>query len=255
MSKNSSKACLSLAHKSLSTLVISTQGLGSFLAISPQTAVSALVLDFSSLPFTFFPLAESFRSILSLPIRSLTVNRQTDSFAISHCGLFRSFHWLPAKPLSPRRRTSLRVSRFIDNGKNGSKTRRREWANFCASEFAKGYGTKATKLSIWQALCEEVRFEGPIDSITKCKNVCLQFPLLCNFPVDIKGLKLMRISTGAEENPRKHRGLIDARRTGKEVKIFPSKSALRNYTRNTEKFFPKRAAKQDGFKALLREIF
>lgn len=50
--------------------------------------------------------------------------------------------------------------------------------------------------------------------------------------------------------------LIDCRRTGTPVQTFPTFAALRNYTVNTGKVFPKKAAKQDGFiKALLREIF
>ena len=50
--------------------------------------------------------------------------------------------------------------------------------------------------------------------------------------------------------------LIDSRRTGKRVKLFPSKSALRNYSIQQRKIFPKDKAKADGFlSALLIEIF
>ena len=49
--------------------------------------------------------------------------------------------------------------------------------------------------------------------------------------------------------------LVDARRTGKPVKRFQSVAALRNYTWENDKIFPKAAAKADGFlKALLRHI-
>lgn len=50
--------------------------------------------------------------------------------------------------------------------------------------------------------------------------------------------------------------LIDCRRAGTAVRRFPTFAALRTYTVNTGKVFPKDAAKQEGFiKALLREIF
>lgn len=50
--------------------------------------------------------------------------------------------------------------------------------------------------------------------------------------------------------------LIDSRRTGATVQRFPNQAALKKYTRETQKIFPKQAAKADGFlKELLRKIF
>ncbi len=50
--------------------------------------------------------------------------------------------------------------------------------------------------------------------------------------------------------------LIDCRRAGTAVHRFSSYRALRTYTQETNKVFPKAAAKRDGFlKVLLREIF
>lgn len=49
--------------------------------------------------------------------------------------------------------------------------------------------------------------------------------------------------------------LIDCRRAGTAVRRFPTFSALRNYTVNTDRVFPKEVAKEDGFlKALLRSF-
>ncbi|PGG95019.1 hypothetical protein AJ79_10317 [Helicocarpus griseus UAMH5409] len=113
---------------------------------------------------------------------------------------------------------------------NGGKYQK-EWAKFIAWEFSKHYGPQVTKLENWQSLCHEVGIEDGIESITKCK----------------KALRSVHVNIV---------DLVDARRTGKKVKTFRSEAALRNYTLRTERIFPKKAAKGDGFlKALLREIF
>lgn len=50
--------------------------------------------------------------------------------------------------------------------------------------------------------------------------------------------------------------LIDCRRAGTAVRRFPTYGALRAYTVETGKVFPREAAKEEGFvKVLLREIF
>ena len=50
--------------------------------------------------------------------------------------------------------------------------------------------------------------------------------------------------------------LIDSRRKGKKVKVWPSYAALQDYTFHHKKFFPKHIAKEDGpLRCLLREIF
>ena len=41
--------------------------------------------------------------------------------------------------------------------------------------------------------------------------------------------------------------LVDARTSGTEVRLFPSKAALRRYSIDEKKIFPKKAAKKDGF--------
>jgi hypothetical protein len=49
--------------------------------------------------------------------------------------------------------------------------------------------------------------------------------------------------------------LIDARRAGTVVRKFPNLNALRKYTQEHGRIFPKRAAKDDGFlKDLLRKM-
>lgn len=41
--------------------------------------------------------------------------------------------------------------------------------------------------------------------------------------------------------------LVDARASGTEVKLFPSKAALRRYSIDEDKIFPRKVAKEDGF--------
>ncbi|KAJ5592214.1 hypothetical protein N7537_009118 [Penicillium hordei] len=117
------------------------------------------------------------------------------------------------------------------NWRQGSKKYNRERARFLASQFDAHFGTDATKLENWQALCAEVKTQSPTKSISQCRKA------LAKTHVNLVDL-------------------VDSRRTGKNVKHFPSPKALREYTLNTRKIFPKSAAKKDGFlKALLRVIF
>lgn len=66
------------------------------------------------------------------------------------------------------------------NWKSNSKRFKKEKAAFFASEFNTEYGTNATKLESWQALCYEVDIFHSIESIAKCRKVlnltlCLPF--------------------------------------------------------------------------------
>ena len=54
--------------------------------------------------------------------------------------------------------------------KPGSKKYRREWAEFTGSEFRQHFGAQS-KLENWQALCNELKLDGPIASITQCRKV------------------------------------------------------------------------------------
>lgn len=57
------------------------------------------------------------------------------------------------------------------NWKKDSKRYRRERASFLASEFNIHYGSNATKLENWQALCIELGICDSIGSITQCRKV------------------------------------------------------------------------------------
>jgi len=49
--------------------------------------------------------------------------------------------------------------------------------------------------------------------------------------------------------------LMNARRTGEKIKKFDSYNQLRKYTKETGKVYPKKDAKGDVVKVLLRRIF
>ncbi|KAJ5519883.1 hypothetical protein N7463_000336 [Penicillium fimorum] len=119
------------------------------------------------------------------------------------------------------------------NWTQGSKKYRSERAKFLVSEFDAHFGTDATKLENWQALCVEVKVQSPTESITQCRK-------------SKKALAKVHVNLV---------DLVDSRRTGKKLKRFPGPNALGDYTIRTGKIFPKSAAKKDGFlKALLRVI-
>lgn len=137
------------------------------------------------------------------------------------------------------------------NWSEGSKRYRREHSKFFASEFGIHFGTDATKLNTWQALCLELEIRNPIQSISQCRKVgYISYLFLFLVSSKAKYFKaLAKVHVNLVD-------LIDSRRTGRKVKHFPSSKSLRKYTITTGKIFPKSAAKKDGFlKALLREIF
>ncbi|KAL6236161.1 hypothetical protein BDW75DRAFT_207533 [Aspergillus navahoensis] len=112
----------------------------------------------------------------------------------------------------------------------GSKRYRKELAKFASAEFVHYY-VIGNRLQNYRALCQELRIEGPFASITQCR----------------KALAKVHVNLF---------DLIDSRRTGAIVRRFPNQAALKEYTQETRKIFPKQAAKADGFlKDLLRRIW
>lgn len=115
--------------------------------------------------------------------------------------------------------------------KAGGKTYRRNRQECLTQEFDHHYGHASDKLAGWQALCADVHISPAPSSINQCKKA------------------LSRTAVNLVD-------LIDSRRTGERVKVFPSRTALRNYSIKQNKIFPKKKAKADGFLcALLIEIF
>ncbi|KIM27374.1 hypothetical protein M408DRAFT_330079 [Serendipita vermifera MAFF 305830] len=101
--------------------------------------------------------------------------------------------------------------------------RRIQWGRCFRLEFNKHYGEDASSLAGWQALCKEVRLQNIPESVEECKRA-------------LKGRVWVNIVD-----------LVDCRRTGQKVKRHKTEEALRRYTKSTEKIFPKREAKENGF--------
>lgn len=135
--------------------------------------------------------------------------------------------------------------------KKDSKRYKREWSFFLSSEFNIHYGSHATKLENWQALCIELGICHSIESISKCRKVgpsdAQPAVLLCFTKLTAQALGNIHVNLV---------DLVNSRRTGQKVEHFPNVTTLRKYTRETNKIFPRSAAKEDGFlKALLRVIY
>jgi hypothetical protein len=57
------------------------------------------------------------------------------------------------------------------NWRRGSRKYKGERAKFLVSQFEAHFGTDATKLENWQALCVEVKIQSPTESISQCRKV------------------------------------------------------------------------------------
>ncbi|KAJ7448679.1 hypothetical protein B0H11DRAFT_2202355 [Mycena galericulata] len=109
---------------------------------------------------------------------------------------------------------------------------KREWEQCALKEFSYQFGHDDSRLAGWQAMCAFVRVKNVPDSIKKCKEV-----LRTKVWVNIYDL-------------------IDAKKTGQPVKKHSSANALREYSKESDKIFPKKIAKQNRFlAALLIEMF
>ncbi|KAJ7615257.1 hypothetical protein DFH06DRAFT_1062785 [Mycena polygramma] len=99
---------------------------------------------------------------------------------------------------------------------------KREWERCAREEFSHHFGRDENRLAGWQALCATVGVRKVPESIKKCKQV------LRHIFVNIYDL-------------------LDAKRTGQPVKKHTSANALREYSRDEEKIYPKKSAKKNPF--------
>lgn len=110
------------------------------------------------------------------------------------------------------------------------------------------YFGEETKLENWQKLCNDLRIEGDLNSITKCRNVSHR-PLKIFRP-----LRLMNCQALKRKFVNIH-DLLDAVARNETPRQFGSANELANYTRRHHKFFPLRQAKEGGpVRALLIHI-
>jgi len=97
-------------------------------------------------------------------------------------------------------------------------------------QFNHMYGTDVDDLTPWKNLCEILQIVPIPDELEACRDA------VKNTHVNIVDL-------------------LDRRHTGQRVRVFDSVQELSNYTKDTEKYFPKENAYAGGvLKFLLREI-
>ena len=139
---------------------------------------------------------------------------------------------------------------------------RKEWRRCVEDSFTGYFGSDASRLEGWQALCIKVSIADVPPSITGCRKVSDaaspsdaqrraaarrkdSIPTLCSlWSQALRGVWVNIVD------------LIDANRTGRRVPRHGSMNALRKYIMDTGKIFPKEAAKQNGFlKAFLITVF
>jgi len=114
--------------------------------------------------------------------------------------------------------------------KPGGSKYREQWIRCCEEEFGAQYG-REERLDGWKTLCADVGIRDVPNSITQCKKV------------------LNRTWVNLVD-------LIECRANGSQVARHQSQNALRIYTKETRKIFPKAAAKRNGFlKALLISLY
>ncbi|OCL02572.1 hypothetical protein AOQ84DRAFT_304476 [Glonium stellatum] len=140
---------------------------------------------------------------------------------MSSKGFFSSFREFEREPGASLTEEFERLA-ISRNWKVGGKKYRKNRGKCFASEFDRLYGTDGSKIAGWQRLCLDVGIDPCPGSITACR----------------KALKAVNVNIY---------DLVDARARSTEVRLFPSKAALRDYSIGEDKIFPKKAAKKDGF--------
>ncbi|KAJ7232433.1 hypothetical protein B0H12DRAFT_1028383 [Mycena haematopus] len=134
-------------------------------------------------------------------------------------------------PTAPLHQEFKRLAEQCGWSRKGTQYKR-EWERCGREEFSHHFGRDDNRLAGWQAMCATAGVKEAPESIKQCKQV-----LHASVWINIFDL-------------------LDAKRTGKPVKKHASLKALREYTKRTNKIFPKKAAKENQFlKVLLREIF
>jgi hypothetical protein len=118
-----------------------------------------------------------------------------------------------------------------------------------AREFERYFGSD-TKLENWVRLCRDVGIEGELPSISKCKQVTAAPPSLPRNFANIFEQALKRVWVNIHD-------LIHAVRNDcTPPRRFPNQHALAVYTRDHNKYYPKKKAKEGGpVRALLAHIF
>lgn len=131
----------------------------------------------------------------------------------------------------------------------GEQKYQKEWKRCGMEEFSHYFGRDDNRLAGWQAMCAFVRVNEVPDSITKCKQVG-------SIQLSAGGDDLTTAQVLGKTVWVNIFDLVDAKRTGKPVKKHPSAKALRRYSKEEEKIFPLKKAKENPFlNVLLIQMF
>jgi hypothetical protein len=116
-------------------------------------------------------------------------------------------------------------------------------------QFNTTFGTDEKNLESWQRLCRTLGVGVP-NTLKESRQVC--YPSYCATCSALVGADML------QRVQRTHVNLVDlteSPHTGEKAEIFPTVEALREYTLETRKFFPRNEAHAGGLlKTLLRQI-
>ncbi|KIL67993.1 hypothetical protein M378DRAFT_159246 [Amanita muscaria Koide BX008] len=161
----------------------------------------------------------------SLPQRSQPAAQHIARFF----ALYPNFVYDPQASVSAEFRRLVATHRW----KRQSPQRDEAWERFSKAmgqQFSTFYGSDINDLRAWQALCIALRVKLVPDTVKECKKI-------------IKSTHVNLVD------------FIDTRTTGRPIKKFRTAQGLRDYTNETEKYFPLESAKESGvLKYLLRQI-
>ncbi|KAK7686006.1 hypothetical protein QCA50_010817 [Cerrena zonata] len=121
---------------------------------------------------------------------------------------------------------TLEFNRLAESRQWGQKTRRKHYRQLqeaLVTEFNQQFGVDEGKLAAWHALCNEVGINPLPPSVTQCRKA------------------LSRVHVNLVD-------FVEARRRGRkgDFKVYKTVHQLRQYTHDTEKFFPLWSAKVGG---------
>ncbi|KAG6860673.1 hypothetical protein C0995_008740 [Termitomyces sp. Mi166 len=137
------------------------------------------------------------------------------------------FRYNPSKPAWKEFR---RLSRYLDWSKEKEAQEKEDFKDALVQTFNYTYGTDENRLESWTALCHVLRITPAPEGLNACREA-------------VKAAYVNLVD------------LVDHSYTGEPVQLFNTEAELGEYTRGSQKFFPKENAYAGGLlKYLLRHI-
>jgi hypothetical protein len=150
---------------------------------------------------------------------------------------------------NPKAEFTTEFTRLADHQHWDEKERKRRRPAFIEAEFGSYYGRDPKSLANWQELCRVCKVRWVPEEIHNCQEVCLD-PLLSSHKDEVK-LTIVQALRGVLVNIV---NLVNSRRTGEGVIIFPTKRQFIDYT-FPDRMYPLNKALGDTLMtALLRPV-